>query len=123
MTEVPAITNAMTPAEAYVRRLVAARAGATDEGVAALSDLTTAIRATVAALKSPAPRIANCDALGARLAALRDSLPEVAPAEEFGALDLDIDLDAIELDAPAVPEAPGPEAPAVEAPPVNLGAS
>src|SRR5690606_1391831 len=112
--EVPAITNAMTPAEAYVRRLVAARATATGEGVAALSDLTTAIRDTVAALKSPAPRIANCDALGARLAALRDSLPEVAPAEEFGAPDLDIDLATIELDAPEVPETPAPEAPAAE---------
>src|SRR5690606_25307075 len=78
------------------------------------------IRSTVAALKTPSPRIANCDALGARLAALRDSLPEVAPAEEFGALDIDIDLDAIE---PEAPEAPVPEAPDAEAPPANPGAS
>jgi chemosensory pili system protein ChpA (sensor histidine kinase/response regulator) len=86
MTEVPAITDAMTPAEAYVKRMVAAHALATPEGVSALAQLADAVRGTVLALHAPSPRVPNCDALAARLAALRDSLPEIAPADEYAAM-------------------------------------
>src|SRR4249919_735284 len=78
MTEVPSITDAMTPAEAYVKRLLVARAVATHEGVEALADLVAAVRTTVAALHSASPRVPRCTALAARLAALRDSLPEAS---------------------------------------------
>jgi chemosensory pili system protein ChpA (sensor histidine kinase/response regulator) len=91
MTEVPAITDAMTPAEAYVKRMVAAHAVATPEGVAALAQMAEAARNTVAALHAPAPRVQNCDALAARLAALRDSLPEIAAAEEYAALGMPLE--------------------------------
>jgi chemosensory pili system protein ChpA (sensor histidine kinase/response regulator) len=76
MTEVPSITDAMTPGEAYVKRLLAAGEAASVDGVGAIDALAEAVRATVAALKSPSPRIPRFDALAERLAALRDSLPE-----------------------------------------------
>jgi chemosensory pili system protein ChpA (sensor histidine kinase/response regulator) len=78
MTEVPSITDAMTPAEAYVKRLLAARVQATPEGVEALAGLAAAAHATVAALHSSAPRVPRCDALAAQLSALRDSLPDAS---------------------------------------------
>jgi chemosensory pili system protein ChpA (sensor histidine kinase/response regulator) len=78
MTEVPSITDAMTPAEAYVKRLLVARNPATPDGVEALSELVAAARATMTALHTASPRIAPCTALAARLAALRDSLPEAS---------------------------------------------
>jgi chemosensory pili system protein ChpA (sensor histidine kinase/response regulator) len=84
MTEVPAITEALSPAEAYIRRLLAARDTAGDDGVAALGELAEVIRATVLALHATAPQVPTCVALAARLAGLRDSLPEAAlsmPAE------------------------------------------
>jgi chemosensory pili system protein ChpA (sensor histidine kinase/response regulator) len=86
MTEVPAITDAMTPAEAYVKRLLVAHAIATPDGIDALAQLADAARATVAALHASTPRVPRCDALAARLAALRDSLPEgTLPFEEIAA--------------------------------------
>ncbi len=78
MTEVPSITDALTPAEAYVKRLLAARLDATPEGVDALAELAEKVHATITALNGPSPRVSRCDALGQRLAALRDSLPEAA---------------------------------------------
>ncbi|WP_159017229.1 hybrid sensor histidine kinase/response regulator [Cognatiluteimonas profundi] len=78
MTEVPSITDAMTPAEAYVKRLLVARAVATAAGIQAISELAAAARATVAALHAPAPRVPRYTLLAARLAALRDSLPEAS---------------------------------------------
>ncbi|HVR80766.1 MAG TPA: Hpt domain-containing protein [Luteimonas sp.] len=83
MTEVPSITDAMTPAEAYVKRLLAARIEATSDGVDALAQLADAARATVAALQTPAPRVPRCSALAARLTTLRDSLPDARlPVDE-----------------------------------------
>ncbi len=78
MTEVPSITDAMTPAEAYVKRLLVARGQATSEGVEALAELVVTARATIAALHTPSPRVPRCTALAATLAALRDSLPEAS---------------------------------------------
>jgi chemosensory pili system protein ChpA (sensor histidine kinase/response regulator) len=78
MTEVPSITDAMTPAEAYVKRLLVAHEVASPEGVEAIAELAAAARATVAALHSPSPRVPRYVKLAARLAALRDSLPEAS---------------------------------------------
>ncbi|HVI24723.1 MAG TPA: Hpt domain-containing protein [Xanthomonadaceae bacterium] len=123
MTEVPCIPDAITPAEAYVKRLLAARAPVAPEGVAAFADLATAVRATVTALHTPLPHIPRFTALAERLAALRDSLPEAtlpvadAPAEApFLAVDLsafggdDVAAPAVERDA----EAPSPDAQLLE---------
>ncbi len=76
MTEVPSITDVTTPAEAYVRRLLAARQVADPQGISAIEDVVAAIRGTIDALKSPSPRVPLFTALAARMAALRDSLPE-----------------------------------------------
>ncbi|MEO5566676.1 MAG: Hpt domain-containing protein [Luteimonas sp.] len=110
MTEVPAITDAMTPAEAYVKRMVGAHAIATPEGVAALAQLVAAARSTMAALHAESPLVPGCDSLAKRLAGLRDSLPDIAPADQYAAMGVIVDADtdiaadgdlasAIDLDA------------------------
>jgi chemosensory pili system protein ChpA (sensor histidine kinase/response regulator) len=80
MTEVPAITDALAPAETYVRRALAAKAAPTAEGVAALAELAGLVRAAVAGLHAPSPYVPACAALAARLVELRDSLPDARPA-------------------------------------------
>ncbi|MGO1002294.1 Hpt domain-containing protein [Lysobacter sp. CA196] len=76
MTEVPVITDVTAPTEAYVKRLLASAAPASDEGVAALTAVADAIRRTVEALKSPTPHVPMFVGLPERIAALRDSLPD-----------------------------------------------
>jgi chemosensory pili system protein ChpA (sensor histidine kinase/response regulator) len=76
MTEVPAITEAVTPAEAYVKRALAAKTVIGAEGIAALAALAAAVQGTVAGLKQPEPRVRRQGELAARFAALRDALPE-----------------------------------------------
>src|SRR3546814_12248224 len=77
MTEVPPITDALSPAETYIRRLLAAKQDAGGEGVAAIGELAGVIRATVTGLHAAAPQVPTCAALAASLVAPRDSLPEV----------------------------------------------
>ena len=96
MTEVPAITEAITPAEGYVKRLVAAGQPASTEGVAAIGDLADAIRETVAGLRAPRPMVLPREALAERLRTLRDSLPEV-PSQEAMSIPDAIDADVPEL--------------------------
>src|SRR5690606_10434745 len=47
MTEVPVINTVLSPAEHYARRLLAAGASASPEGVEAIADLAAVVRATV----------------------------------------------------------------------------
>src|SRR3546814_18704280 len=82
MTEVPAITDALSPAETYIRRLLAAKQDASGEGVAAIGELDGVIRATVPGLHAAAPQVPTCAALAATLVAQRDSLPEWAPVTD-----------------------------------------
>src|SRR5690606_4613860 len=77
MADVPEITGVTSPAEQYVKRLLAAGETPTPEGVAALADTAQAIRRSVAALQAPSPRIPVFAALAGQLAALRDSLPDL----------------------------------------------
>ncbi len=79
MTEVPAITDALSPAEAWIRRMLAAQQASDDAGVEAIGELAALVRATVAGLHASAPQVPTCAALAAQLVALRDSLPEAAP--------------------------------------------
>ncbi|KGQ18707.1 Chemotaxis protein CheY [Lysobacter dokdonensis DS-58] len=76
MTEVPAITNLTGPAETYIKRMLAAHAVPTVQGVAALAATAEAIRRTVEALQSDAPRVPVFESLARQVAELRDSLPE-----------------------------------------------
>lgn len=77
MADVPEITHVTSPAEQYVKRLLAAGETPTPEGVAALADTAQAIRRSVAALQAPSPRIPVFAALAGQLRALGDSLPDV----------------------------------------------
>ena len=79
MTEVPSITDALTPAEAYVRRLLLSGAVADAAGVEAIADLAARVRTTLDALSSPGVMVPDCSVLTARLVALRDSLPDLKP--------------------------------------------
>ncbi|MFC3552362.1 Hpt domain-containing protein [Lysobacter cavernae] len=86
MTEVPVITEITGPTEAYVKRLLAAAAPANAEGVAAMAAVADAIRRTLAALQSPAPRVPLFEGLAERMRMLRDSLPDAR-------LPLPVDID------------------------------
>ncbi len=79
MTEVPVITDITGPTETYIKRLLAAGALPTADGVAAVGDVAAAIAATLQGLQSPVPYVPYFDGLAARMQALRDSLPEARP--------------------------------------------
>ncbi len=144
MTEVPAITDALTPAEGYVRRLLASGGLAEPEAVDAIGELAGRVRSTIDALSSAGGRVPRCDSLAARFVALRDALPEsrpLAPVDEplpFDAetapTDVGIELTELDLsayghfDAPSaaleVPaEAPAAPSPSVSFPDLALDAS
>nr|WP_228760808.1 Hpt domain-containing protein [Lysobacter niastensis] len=76
MTEVPVITEITAPTEAYIKRLLASGAPASEEGLAALAAVVLAIRQTLAALQSERPRVPLFSGLAERMVALRDSLPD-----------------------------------------------
>ncbi|MBB1059208.1 Hpt domain-containing protein [Lysobacter spongiae] len=77
MTEVPVITEITAPAEGYVKRLLVSGAPVNAEGVATLAAVAHAIRSTLEALKTPAPRIPAFEGLADRVVELRDALPAV----------------------------------------------
>src|SRR5690606_8005151 len=95
MTELPTVAQALTPAEGYVRRLLAAGTPASGEGIAAIGELATVTRAAIAGLQSSYPQVPVAVALAARLLALRDGLPEPAPRDPEAMDDegADVDLD------------------------------
>jgi chemotaxis protein histidine kinase CheA len=76
MTEVPLITDVLSPTEGYIRRLLAQRELPSAAGVALIGDVARAIEGVLAALQQPRPLIARQDALADRAVALRDALPE-----------------------------------------------
>ncbi len=76
MTDVPAITDLLAPAEGYVKRLMSAGQAADDAGIAAIADVAGAVSDTISALRGDAPRVRAVPELAARLRALRDALPE-----------------------------------------------
>ncbi|MET0327318.1 MAG: Hpt domain-containing protein, partial [Luteimonas sp.] len=83
MADVPEITHVTSPAEQYVKRLLAAGETPTPEGVAALADTAQAIRRSVAALQAPSPRIPVFAALAGQLRALGESLPDLRPGAQI----------------------------------------
>ncbi|MBJ6985378.1 Hpt domain-containing protein [Luteimonas sp. MC1750] len=81
MTELPTVAQALTPAEGYVRRLLAAGTPASGEGVAAIGQLAAVTRAAIVGLQATSPQVPVAAALAARLLSLRDDLPEPAPLD------------------------------------------
>lgn len=93
MTDVPEITLVTTPAESYVKRLLAASVTPSADGLEALTATAAAIAATVTALRADAPLIPSFAPLTERLRALVDTLPEAQwPPQVF--LDELDDVDA-----------------------------
>ncbi|WP_349781619.1 Hpt domain-containing protein [Xanthomonas arboricola] len=93
MTDVPEITLVTTPAESYVKRLLAASLLPSQEGIDAIAATASAIATTVTALRADAPLIPSFAPLSERLRALVETLPEAQwPPQGF--LDELEDLDA-----------------------------
>src|SRR3546814_11387905 len=82
MTEVPAITDALSPAETYIRRLLAAKQDASGEGVAAIGELAGMIRAAVTGLHAAAQQVHTFAAPAPNPVALRARLPALAAVPE-----------------------------------------
>ncbi|MCL1550977.1 Hpt domain-containing protein [Xanthomonas nasturtii] len=76
MTDVPEITLVTTPAESYVKRLLAASVTPSADGIDAIAATAAAIATTVTALRADAPLIPSFAPLTERLRALVDTLPE-----------------------------------------------
>ncbi|AZR26510.1 response regulator [Xanthomonas vasicola pv. arecae] len=136
MTDVPEITLVTSPAESYVKRLLAASVTPSAEGIEAITATAAAIATTVTALRADAPLIPSFTPLTERLRALVHTLPEAqwppqvfldelddvdaasdtvdgstASVELTGAQDLSqyLDASALPLDASALPsDAPAP---------------
>ncbi|MCC8625985.1 Hpt domain-containing protein [Xanthomonas vesicatoria] len=94
MTDVPEITLVTTPAESYVKRLLAASQTPSQEGVDAITATAAAIATTVTALRADAPLIPSFGPLTERLRALVDTLPEAQWPPQVALDELD-DLDAV----------------------------
>ncbi|QBH04482.1 Hpt domain-containing protein [Xanthomonas oryzae] len=93
MTDVPEITLVTTPAESYVKRLLAAAVTPSAAGLDAIAATAAAIATTVTALRADAPLIPSFAPLTERLRALVDTLPEAQwPPQVF--LDELDDVDA-----------------------------
>ncbi|MBD9367391.1 Hpt domain-containing protein [Xanthomonas sp. XNM01] len=90
MTDVPEITLVTDPAETYIKRSLATAQAPAADGVAALGDTAEAIRACIAALREPAPRIARRPELVARLHALAATLPDVRWPRDLHEEDIDL---------------------------------
>ncbi|CAD7721210.1 Sensor histidine kinase RcsC [Xanthomonas hydrangeae] len=93
MTDVPEITLVTTPAESYVKRLLAASVVPSADGIDAIKATAAAIATTVTALRADAPLIPSFAPLTERLRALADTLPEAQWPPQVFLEELD-DLDA-----------------------------
>ena len=78
MTEVPSVTAFTTPAEGYVKRLLAAGRQADAQGIAAIGDVADAVRASTLALQQAPAQVPVYAGLAASMAGLRDALPEAS---------------------------------------------
>ena len=78
MTEVPSVTAFTSPAEGYVKRLLAAGVPADADGVAAIGAVADAVRASTLALQQTPAQVPLYAALAATVAGLRDAQPEIS---------------------------------------------
>ena len=78
MTEVPSVTAFTSPAEGYVKRLLAAATPADAEGIAALGEVADAVRASTLALQNTPATVPLYTALVATVVGLRDAQPETS---------------------------------------------
>ena len=78
MTEVSSVTAFTSPAEGYVKRLLAAGTPADADGIAVIGDVAEAIRASTQALQSTPMQVPLYAALVSTVSGLRDALPEAS---------------------------------------------
>ena len=97
MTEVPSVTAFTSPAEGYVKRLLAADQRADAQGIAAIGDVAEAVRASTLALQATPSQVPLYAALAASIAGLRDALPE-ASLPFISMVDAEDDEDAAETE-------------------------
>ena len=86
MTEVPSVTAFTSPAEGYVKRLLAAGQPADAEGIFAIGEVADAVRASTLALQATPTKVPLYVSLAASITGLRNALPEaslpfITPAE------------------------------------------
>ena len=91
MTEVPTVNAFTAPAEGYIKRLMAAGTEVSDDGIAVISDVAEAVRASTVALKATPLHVPVYAALARELVGLRDALPEAQLP--FGIDDADYDAE------------------------------
>ncbi len=96
MTEVPTVTAFTAPAEGYVKRLMATGTEVSDDGIAVISDVAEAVRASTVALKATPLHVPVYAALARELVGLRDALPEVQLPFGTGDADYDAERAAME---------------------------
>ena len=76
MTEVVSVTAFTSPAEGFVKRLMGADTVADETAIAAIADMSAAIKASTHALQTAPDQVPVHAALAARITGLRDALPE-----------------------------------------------
>ena len=100
MTEVPHITDVLSPTEGYIRRLLAHGELPSADGVTLIHDVAGAIASVLAALEQPRPLIAAQAELAERASVLRDQLPE--PVTPTLPIHLDEPEEMLSVDVPEV---------------------
>jgi chemosensory pili system protein ChpA (sensor histidine kinase/response regulator) len=103
MVDLPQLSQVLQPLEGYIKRLQVWEQAPDADGVAALADASTQVKATIAALESHTSQLPDTTELAARVLDLRNALPEPELLHSL--------LASEEEGAPAVHE-PGAEEPA-----------
>ena len=98
MAEVPEITDAIAPAETWIKRLIVANQPLDAAGVAALARLTQQIRSTVTGLQSAPQRVPTQQALASEFVVLRDAWPEATTDALMSKPEI-LDVSASDLEA------------------------
>ena len=96
MTAVPTVIAFTAPAEAYVKRLMAAGTEVSAAGIAVISDVAEAVRASTLALQATPSHVPVYAALVREVVALRDALPEAAPPFVTGDYGYDAERAAVQ---------------------------
>ena len=96
MTEVPTVTAFTAPAEGYIKRLMAAGTEVSADGIAVISDVAEAVRASTFALQATPLHVPVYAALAREVVGLRDALPEAELPFGTGDADYDAERAAVE---------------------------
>jgi chemosensory pili system protein ChpA (sensor histidine kinase/response regulator) len=99
MTEVPSVTAFTTPAEGYVKRLLAASKSPDSDGISAIGEVADAVRTSTAALQNTPTQVPLYATLVARIAGMRDGLPEATLPFQIVDFEAEAEAEAARIDA------------------------